>query len=257
MTSGNGRPLRGPKDVDRVFSDDTIEKLVRDAKLRLLPNTDLNRLCRQICSAVSDYLRDSDQLTGPVEIRRTLSGIARLLKAAKEGNQVAATKAAKHIEECQHLTNGLLDRLVWPRRLPSVDGLRDPSTARKTAKAIYPLLLRGADWKPGRNRPGGKRSRPTLVPILNAPVPGRGRPPRHPAELLLLMRLDAIYWKATGKKPPRDAHSQKPGPFPRFVEAVFKLAGETHVDVCELIRERAKCADEAKKRRKQASWARP
>lgn len=239
------------------FTDDAIKGLVKRTRLKLPPGTDLDRFCRRIRNAVCDYRHDAGQLNGPVEVHRTLSAIARLLKKAKNGNQDAAVKAATDIEEFQRWTNGGLDRLVCPRRLPSIDGLRDPSTARKTAQAIYALLHRGAKWRPGRKRSGGKRSRDRLVPIPKVPAPPRGRPPAHNAEFNLLTRLDSIYWEATGRMPPRDAHPSQPGPFPRFVKAVFDLAGIAGVDVRELIRKRTEWADKGKSQRKRASSTQP
>ncbi len=113
--------------------------------------------------------------------------------------------------------------------------LRDPMQGRARLNDLYALLHRGAEWKKGRKRPGGKQSKCQFVRLIaEPPVTQRAR--RNDAEFLLCTRLAAAYWKATGRMPPRDVNRNSPGPFARLLGQTLRLLGNPSVNSVKLAR---------------------
>jgi hypothetical protein len=132
-----------------------------------------------------------------------------------------------------------VEDIAYPRSVPTVPDLRDPVHGRKALSLLYGLCHRGAKWKDGRKRPGGKRSRSRLEPLPVDTRVRRGQPSTF-AEFLLCSHLGIAYFKATDRKPPRRVDARNPGPFLRLVREVLRLIGAAHISAVELIDPRRK-----------------
>jgi|GEM_PF-6655269 hypothetical protein len=102
--------------------------------------------------------------------------------------------------------------------------------AEKLVSALRVLAAEGAAPVPGRARPGGKRSRAHLEPLIAGEVRGRGTQ-RHPGgrpradeRQELVTRLALAWWRATGTMPPPGRGDHRG--FGDLVFTVFGFTGE-------------------------------
>jgi hypothetical protein len=238
MPVGKRRPAITPDDVPFVFDDACIHELAAPAKLP--PGADSKVFAAGVREAARTYSRD-----------------ARARDDNKLHHEIAALYNAAHRRRYERLValwkdlspdarRYLENRLKRPGpiaaglRFPTVEELRDPRRRGEACDMIRRLISIGGNYVEGRNRPSGKRSGPTLSPLLYAPAPRRHVSKRGP-ERNFVMNLETTWLEATGTKPSltarhRDA-SRKVGPFARFARKCLDLVGVGHVDVVELINE--------------------
>ncbi len=235
--------LISPDDVERVFDDSAIQCLAQAA--RLPRSADLTRFGRSIRAAVHQYLIDANA-PQPGEHRAAIASLARKARDALDGKPGALEATADALEALHPATREMfVEDIAYPMNFPTVRDLRDPVHGRKALSRLWGLCHRGAEWKEGRRRPGGKRSRPRLEPLLVDPrlrwsertqgYTVLGRPPRETELVMLCMHLGDAYWRATGKMPPRRADPRTPGPFLRLVREVLRMVGAAHIDAAELV----------------------
>jgi hypothetical protein len=240
------------EEVPRIFDTECMIKL---AELACLPaGSDLNRLSSDVQSAATIYARE----TREPDDNKLHHEIVAFYKAAERRQYERASSLRKNLspQALAHLKARL--RRPGPRaarlKLPSAADLLDAGPARLVYRGKSGgLLLRsilsrrdqacemveticriGGDIVIGRMRPSGKRSRPTLRPVLHAPELQR-HPPKRRAELTFVENLTRAWRNATGKAPARTASRLAPGPFVRFVGACLCLAGAKHANAVKLV----------------------
>jgi hypothetical protein len=110
------------------------------------------------------------------------------------------------------------------QRRPDLFSL-DPAELSKIAA----LCRTGGTWTEGRKRPSGKRSR-IWSPLLFAPDKDKNFAKRE-AERMLIINMQLTWLAAMGEAPATTADPRKAGPFARFAQDCFRLAGAGHVNV--------------------------
>jgi hypothetical protein len=204
-------------DIDRVFNDQVIAHI---AKLGRLPaNANLTKFGRSIRAAVRDYIERGQRPTR-AEVQAQLSRMHERARDALKGEMgIGAVKAAllNLSPEAMALVKGPDDRV------PDVADLSDPRKRDKALRLLSGLTVRGAKWKDGRKRPGGKQSAAKLVPdpLLSACAVR----PEETDEFFLCNGLEIAYWKATGRLASRWPGETNRGPFVALVESVLDTLG--------------------------------
>lgn len=236
---GLGWPMRIKKersiirasDVSRIFADDQIRDLMKDAKLRLPGGADFDRFAAGVRTAASIYARDAREPTAN-ELRRE---IVALYKAA---DARAYDDVAARVVGLSRPARATLNAHNLHDALPAADILLNAAQREAACEAIVRLCRIGGRLAKGRKRPSGKRSRPTFEALLFAPAPQRHFPKRD-AERGFVMWLRVAYQEATDEPPPRTARhgtdGRRPGPFTRFVSECLRLVGARDADAVELI----------------------
>ncbi len=214
-----------------MFDAAAIAQLAQTAKLA--SSADTEKYGQRIRDAARQYLADSEAIR-PLEHRDSIKTLAHMVRRALDGGPSSIQAAAEALDALHPTTLTVLQEGAWPRHVPTGDDLLDASHGRVALILLYGLCHRGAEWKMGRKRPGGKRSAPTLTPLLADTNVRVGRP-RNDAEFMLCTQLGIIYYKATKKMPPRRADARKPGPFVRLVDGVLRLLGAPGVNAAELV----------------------
>jgi hypothetical protein len=115
------------------------------------------------------------------------------------------------------------------------------------ARDLLGTCVRGAAIVPGRRRPNGRRSRPTLR-ILPRYLQRRGQP-RHEAESLLVRSLLEFFYNRDGKFPGLTSHggyfAPDAGPFAHLVASILEQCGIKSINSTKLIQ---RCLSELPKR---------
>lgn len=219
-------------DVDRVLDTDNVARLAKEAKL--LQTADLKRFRDFLKSAIHGFLTDTgiDRPLPDNVIRRQIANLNRWTRAFRKGEGgIGVVKGALN-----QLSPEAREYLYSPNHpIPDATDLDDPARRDAALRRLAGLTVRGAEWKPGRKRRGGKQSRDTLTQKLKGPPAVRGRPPNR-AGLLLCKTLAAAYAELSGRPLPRSVHHANPGPFVRLVKGVLSLAGAQDVDEVELVK---------------------
>ncbi len=216
-------------DVDHVLDADNVAWLAKEAKLR--QTADLKRFRDFLKIAIHGFLIDID-LPLPANVRAQIANLNRWTRAFRKGEAgIGVVKGA-----LKQLSPEAREYLYSPNHpIPDATDLDDPAQRDAALRRLAGLTVRGAEWKPGRKRRGGKRSRDTLTRNLEGPPAVRGRPPNR-AGLLLCETLAAAYAELSGRPLPRWVHHVNPGPFVRLVKGVLCLAGAQDVDEVELVK---------------------
>jgi len=220
---------------DKLIAADAVEDRFDDQAIKGLGDAagfpagfDLAYVRRALQSAVRDYLADAHRPPSEsrTEIHDAIERLARRLERALGTEPCALDKARDAWAGLLPAARAYLEAFAPDWRLPLAesDDLVDPERGPDRVRFLHGLCHRGATWKEGRRRPGGKRSRPRLAPELSAPRARRGHPPND-AEFLLCQRLATIYFGVTGQMPPYTARHGSPGPFARFVLEIFNFLG--------------------------------
>ena len=240
--------------VDDRFDARAIENLARDAKLPA--DADLDYFSCAVRSAVQDYLADVRRPL-PSEVRDAIEHLGkrlrRALRAGLDGLDMARDAWAGLPPAAHDYLEANMPESRLP--LPTPDDLLDPQRGPALVRLLYGICYRGAAWKEGRLRPGGKQSRPRLVPEVTSPLVRPGHP-RNDAEFMLGTRLAIIYFKMTGKRAPRTARHGKLGPFACLISQVFDLLGSDdilNVDAVRLVNEMGSYVRRSKERRLSAN----
>jgi len=222
-------------DVDSKFDTAAIARLAQTAKLS--PDADLGRFGNSVRAAVWSYL-DEARRPHPGEIREEIERLHDwALKALKRN--ASPKESATALEAIRRALTNLSpeagEHLHTPHRpLPGPADFDDPEKCPQALRHLLGLTVRGAEWKPGRKRPGGKQSRPVLTRIPGGPRPPRGRP-KNSAEVMLCFALEVAYRKVTGRRAPRSAHDDLRGPFVNLLGEVLELCGLDDVSPVEVV----------------------
>lgn len=236
-----------PDDVDHIFDSAAVRRLAEIAKLPAGAN--LNSFGISIQNAARQYLDDA-ATPSPKEHRENIKALAKLVREAIKGDPDGppwlVALLIGMLGQLEPATRHVLDECAYPRNVPTADELMHPEHGRKALRLLYGLLHKGAKWKPGRKRPGGKQSHDTLQGEVVGPRVERGRPSNTP-EFMLCTWLGITYFKATEKQPPlrvaKVSSRQIASPFGRLVHEVFVLLG-TDASAVKIIRKygEARCA---------------
>ena len=225
------RPTRliTASDVDHVLDTDNVAWLAKEAKL--LQTADLKRFRDFLKIAIHGFLIDIDRPL-PANIRAQIANLNRWTRAFRKGDAgIGVVKGA-----LKQLSPEAREYLYSPNHpIPDATDLDDPARRDAALRRLAGLTVHGAEWKPGRKRRGGKRSRDTLTRKPEGPPAVRGRPPNR-AGLLLCETLAAAYTELSGRPLPHWVHHRNPGPFVRLVKGVLCLAGAQDVDEVELVK---------------------
>jgi len=219
--------------------DRTIEIAIEAARLPASVNRDaLKRGVRDTIEAA----RNADAEVRV--IRNAIEGLRSYAKKVADGQKKYLPMLAERLGELPERARQLLvDRaellsrrrqLRIPVQLPTRAEVENPSSMVAAAKRILILTQIGGVLKKGRLRPGGKRSRPTVEPVLYAPAPRQSRP-RNEAARNLVMSLALAWTEASGDEPPYSVHPATPGPFARFTRAILDILNMRHVDAVKLV----------------------
>ena len=235
---GKRRPAIAPDDVPDVFNDACILELA--ALAQLPPSADLNVFAAGVREAAHAYARASRER----DANELHHEIAVLYDAARRRQN---GRTASLLEELSPQARAYLnDRLKRPGprkaklRLPSAGALRNSRRCDTAREMIERVCRVGGVFVEGRERPSGKRSRPTFRARLHAPALQRHVPKRDP-ERNFVINLQATWLKATGTKPARTARhkddSREVGPLARVAEKCLQRLDVPGADVAELINE--------------------
>jgi hypothetical protein len=228
------------EDVDRVFHDEQIAELATIAKLPA--DADRQRFAQGIRDAVRIYARDAREPTDN-DLHREIKELHGAADRRRYDQLAALAEGLSPKARNSLNTRGARLGVM----LPSPEALRGAQREEACA-AIVKLTQFGGEYRKGRKRPGGKRSR-TWQPLLYAPQRQRNFPKRE-AERDFTMWLAAAYGDAVGQLPARTADSRAPGPFARMVGECLRLVGAPNASAVELINELHR-APAAKRRRRQ------
>lgn len=231
-TRGQRSRLIAPDTVDRIFDSAVILRIARCAKIPA--DADIATFGCSVRGAAREYLSNATA-PHPGEHREALEELAHHVRLALDGDPSAPHRVVDALESLHPETQRLLDqRTPLDREVPTREELLDPDDGREALILLSGLCHRSGTWKPGRMRPGGKQSRPTLQADVIGPHLRRGRPSDVP-EFILCSRLGGAYCKATGRILPRRSNSNDPGPFARLVHEVLCLLGASNVNAIELV----------------------
>jgi hypothetical protein len=130
--------------------------------------------------------------------------------------------------------------VILGEALPTPSDLGDEALRDEVTNALASLCRIGGLRVEGRRRSSGKRSPPSLRPILFAPRASRNFL-RREAERYFVERLSIAWREVTGKAPPRTARSASAerdiGPFARLIRECLRLVGAGYADPVALINE--------------------
>jgi hypothetical protein len=216
--------------VDDRFDDEFADRLWREAHPRqALPSKFASHLRTCARAYVEMASRPSQG-----ELGQALKQLHDRLIRAVEAND--PERAARALEELPHHIRAELSCLP-PAGIPSPDDIRNVRSGIGTARDLLGMCASGADIVPGRRRPSGRRSRPTLR-ILPRYQQRRGHP-RHEAERLLVRSLLEFFYNRDGKFPGLTSHggnyAQSAGPFAHLVVSTLARCGVKSVNAVKLI----------------------
>jgi hypothetical protein len=230
-----GHPI-AVEEVPRIFDAACIGSLAK--RVPLPAGTDLDFLASDVREAAIIYTK-AVRKRDPNELHHEIAAL--YFAAQRRQYQRAADLPADFSSQSLAYLEARLDR-PGPRasglQLPSQKDLLDPIPARRdeACEMVERIWRVGGVVRPGRKRQFGKRSRPTLWPLLHAPELRRHVPKRQ-AEREFVENLAWAWQRATGKPPARTANHRAPGPFVRFVEACPHLVGAGGASAVKLINE--------------------
>jgi hypothetical protein len=210
-----------------VPSDEQVKEMA--TMLGLSSNTPMDVFREDVCRAFAQYSRFARPNN---EIHHEIAGLAR---AATSSNYSQAAHLIRNLSTGAHLLlRHREERSAALTGLPDPQDLLSISTRDQACRRIELMTIQGGFVKDGRARQCGKRSSPTMAPVLYAP-PLRGRPTRRDAEMWFLIWLRVAVTEATGSLPTPTANASAPGPFARFVQKCLDLAGAQNVSAADLI----------------------
>jgi hypothetical protein len=230
------RSLIAISDVEGVFNDEIVKELAQT--LKLPADADIARFARSIRISARIFLEEENKLSFP-QLRAAMERLYRLNTRAEDGNDRTAQALARAVEAMPADVRQWLLSCPRPhaRNIPTATEILSPPTRQSAVERFRLILSWGGTVVPGRKRPGGRRSRSSIKPLLRLPERiERGRP-RGEAEREFVQGLALAYVEVTGGPPPRTAHYNIDirGPFPRFVHRCFELVGAPTGNVTRLL----------------------
>jgi hypothetical protein len=235
-TRVGSRSLIAISDVEGVFNDEIVKELVQTEKLPADP--DIARFARMIRISARIFLKEKNKLSFP-QLRAAMERLYQLNTRAEDGNDRTAQALAHAVDAMPADVRQWLISCNTPhhRNIPTATEILSPPTRESAVERFRLILSWGGTVVAGRKRPGGRRSRSFIKPLLRLPERiERGRPPGE-AERDFVQWLALDYSEATGRSPPRTAHYNIDirGPFPRFVHRCFELVGAPTGNVTRLL----------------------
>jgi hypothetical protein len=230
------RSLIAISDVEGVFNDEIVKELAQT--LKLPADADIARFARSIRISARIFLEEENKLSFP-QLRAAMERLYRLNTRAEDGNDRTAQALAHAVDAMPTDVRQWLLSCNTPhdRNIPTATEILSPATRQSAVERFRLILSWGGRVVPGRKRPGGRRSRSFIKPLLRLPERiERGRP-RGEAEREFVLGLALAYVEVTGRSPPRTAHYNIDirGPFPRFVHRCFELVGAPTGNVTRLL----------------------
>ncbi len=229
--------LPKPDQTEQLFGAEVVVRLARDAGG---PDAKIPSFGDGLRCAVKAYLQDARRLDAG-EIRDAIEGLSRAIEGAlKEVAAVGQVETAQHHGAVEKAVDALaalptearalLDRLASATgdNIPEPSDLRDSQQQYQALVSLYGLCGRRVEIVPGRNRPGGKQSKPTVKNVVVSPPVKRRHPP-NTSELILCASLGFLYEKFTGRFPERfpfkGIRPADHGPFVRLVQGTLDHIG--------------------------------
>jgi len=211
-----------PNMVERRLSHDILDHI---AALIEVPPDKLAGFRQSVLAAASTYAEETARPTAQDigwEIKRLYRAAGKALRATPQTAHDCAEEVATRLER---LTPEARRFLEFGRAAPTPAEVRNQATRAESLRLVHGLCVTGAEWKQGRSRPSGKRSRPSLQPRFVGPKPPRrGRPTTDPA-YSLCTSLAGAFHKATGRWPTYSG--SRTSKFQQLFEAVWAaLHGE-------------------------------
>ena len=218
-------------DVDSKFDAAAIARLAQLARLLLV--VDLAAFGQSVRNAVRNYLEYAHR-PHPGEIREEMKLLRNQARRALKGSEVDLIATMQTLTNLPQMAREHLYKPHHP--LPEPADLIDPKQRTEVLRLLIGRTVTHAEWKQGRKRSNGKRSRPTLTEFPAGPPVSAGRP-SNSAEVMLCHALGILYERATGRKVALNPkHKKSPGPFVRLLAEVLSLCGAPQVDAVELVR---------------------
>ena len=220
--------LPEPGQVEQIFSNFVVSRIAQRAGVK---ETAITQFGDDLRRAVENYLRDARRLDAG-EIREALENLSRKVEAALKGRPGAIEEAAGALATLPADARAFLDRLALGtgEDVPASSDLLDRGRGRQALLSLDGLCVREAKIAPGRDRPGGKQSRPIIKKVVTGP-PVKRRRSSNISELMLCFSLGSIFWEATGRLPfrgfdrPEGRGAFDRGEFVRFVQDVLNGIG--------------------------------
>jgi hypothetical protein len=237
MTTRDQRSrLLSLEDVDIAFTGEVINQLAQFAGLR---RTEVPSFGVGLINAVRTYLQNAQRLQAG-EINSAIEELYKLATKALNGTPGAIDKVVKALAELPEDALEILNinAEAGGKFTPSPEEILDPQRGYDSLALLSGICVAGAEFKPGRLRPGGKQSRPTLKENYVGPPVRRGRP-KNTNELILTASLAQLYFRKTGlipQRPDRWNEEEDYSPFVSLVEEVLILVGVESCSADDLVR---------------------
>jgi len=225
--------LPTPDQTEQLFGAEVVARLARDAGV---PNTKIPSFGDGLRCAVEAYLRDARRLDAG-EIRDAIEGLSRAVEEALHAVEEAPIEHPGAVETAVDTLAALpteartfLDQLASATgdNIPEPSDLCDSQKQYQALVSLYGLCGSRLEIVPGRNRPGGKQSKPTVKNVVVSP-PVKRRRPLNTSELILCASLGFLYEESTGRFPERlpfkGVRPADHGPFVRFVQKILDHIG--------------------------------
>ena len=218
------RSLIAIGEVEGVFDDEIVKEFAQT--LKPPADADIARFAQSIRISARIFLKEMNKLSLP-QLRAAMERLYRLNTRAEDGNDRTAQALARAVDAIPaDVRQWLLScSATLHRNIPTATEILSSATRQSAVERFRLILSWGGSVVPGRKRPGGRRSRSFIKPLLRLPERiERGRP-RGEAEREFVQGLALAYLELTGRPPPRTAHHNIDirGPFPRFVHRCFEL----------------------------------
>jgi hypothetical protein len=234
--SRKARHLIASTDVDRVFDDACIDRLMQIAKFPA--GGDKKTFAEGIRDAARIYVRDANE---PATVNELTDEIEMLWHAANERQYDELASMLGALSE--RTRNELNER--GRRRAPAIlvpipDAVRDAVQRDRACDIIVRIC-----------EIGGRDNGSSWQPLLYAPD-RKPRFPKRKVERDFVMHLRLAWLHATGKPPTATVNPSRPNrPFANFVRDCLQLVGASHADHVGLINEISKRRRAMKRRRGQ------
>lgn len=210
-----------PEDIDDLFDADTLHGFCGNAKV---PDAKCDEFGVAVREAARNYLIEKAR-PKPEDIRIQIEGLGKKVGRSLEGRPGALTQTINTLKVLTREARAVLEYNAHQTKVPDEVDLLDPEHGREALNSLYGLCGRGLAIRPGRKRPGGKQSRPTIEPRFAGPKLKRGRR-KYYEKGILVARLGYAYEVATGKPPSRWPSKLDRGPFINLVGTVLNILGE-------------------------------
>jgi len=178
------------------------------ASIGIKDPTKIDKLRHMLRNAITNYVEEAAQ-PQPREIRDELTQLIRLLRTIRTRRKDSLT--AEDALEVDQAVDGLSPTskaaiTLGFQRIPELTRMKKQWQRISAINTLIGMCHSSAEWRQGRKRPGGRRSR-TYQKQLVGPAVRRGRISDGP-EFWLLYLIASIYFEFTGRLPARRSFEQ-------------------------------------------------